>query len=73
MFYALAKSVYENEALTMGEGIGKIGKNEMEMIGPGDSEIHKRMPKEIEQGLLDSFEIYKKKHEIIMETDIKTH
>ena len=27
MFYALAKSVYENEALTMGEGIGKIGRN----------------------------------------------
>lgn len=37
MFYALAKSVCGNEALTMVEGIGKIGKTEMEMIGPGDS------------------------------------
>ena len=45
----------------------------MEMIVPDDSDIHKRMPKEIEHGLLNSFEIYKKKHEIIMETDIKTH
>ena len=49
------------------EAIEKIGKTEPEMIKPADSGLHKRMPKEIEQGLLDAFEIYKKKHAIIME------
>ena len=66
-FHALAQRVYENEASMLVEGIEKIGKTELEMIKPGDSELHKRMPKEIEQGLLDAFEIYKKKHAIIME------
>ena len=66
-FHALAQRVYENEASMLVEGIEKIGKTELEMIKPGDSELHKRMPKEIEQGLLDAFEIYKRKHAIIME------
>lgn len=66
-FHALAQRVYENEVSMLVEAIEKIGKTEPEMIKPADSELHKRMPKEIEQGLLDAFEIYKKKHAIIME------
>ena len=66
-FHALAQRVYENEVSMLVEAIEKIGKTEPEMIKPADSGLHKRMPKEIEQGLLDAFEIYKKKHAIIME------
>ncbi len=66
-FHALAQRVYENEVSMLVEAIDKIGKIEQQLIEPGDSVVHKRMPEEIEQTLMDAFERYKIKHAIEME------
>lgn len=61
-FHALAQRVYENEVSMLVEAINKCDKNSLEMIYPDNFEIHKRMPEDIEKGIIDKFEQYKKDH-----------
>lgn len=59
-FYSLAQRVYENEIKIMVEAIPHTIKNKDMAYISGDGYIvHKRMPKDIERGLLDAFEEYK--------------
>ena len=66
-FHALAQRVYENEVSMLVEAIEKINDGSLTTILPGDSALHKRMPKEIEESLLPKFEEYKEKHAVIKE------
>ena len=61
-FHALAQRVYENEVSMLVEAISKYDEATLEIMLPGDYEVHKRMPPEIEESLLHMFEEYKKKH-----------
>ena len=63
-FHALAQRVYENEVSMLVEAIEKKDETELQLIKPGESTLHKRMPKEIEKNLMDLFEKYKEKHAI---------
>ncbi len=58
-FHALAQRVYENEISMLVESIEIYDKKTLEKICPGEFVIHKRMPKDIEQVLLEKFEQYK--------------
>lgn len=66
-FHSLAQRVYENEVSMLVEAVKKYNPESLVMMEPGDSELHKRMPADIEEHLLDSFEAYKQKHAVIME------
>ncbi len=59
-FHALANRVYENEVSMLVEAIEKCDRNSLEMITPGEYQIHKRMPADVEEHLLDKFNEYKK-------------
>lgn len=61
-FHALAHRVYENEVSMLVEAIRKYGECSLKMIDPGDYKVHKRMQENIEKGLMDKFEKYKKAH-----------
>ena len=61
-FHALAERVYENEVSMLVEAAGKYDCVELETILPGDFEVHRRMPPEIEASLMQKFEEYKQKH-----------
>lgn len=61
-FHSVAYRVYENEVSMLIEAIEKYDKNDFELILPGNSILHKRMPKAIEEHLLDRFEEYKNSH-----------
>lgn len=56
-FHSVANRVYENEVTMLVEAIDKTDKTEI--IMPGDSMLHKRMPEDLEKKLFDSFENYK--------------
>lgn len=58
-FHALANRVYEYEIIMLVDAIEKK-ENALGYISGGDSVIHKRMPHEIEQCLLEKFESRKK-------------
>ena len=58
-FHAVAQRVYENEITMLIEAIGKYDKLENEIIYPGEYELHKRMPEEMEDHLLEYFDDYK--------------
>nr|WP_300819524.1 GNAT family N-acetyltransferase [uncultured Acetatifactor sp.] len=61
-FHALAQRVYENEVSMLIEAIEKCDKEIMQMIEPGNTEVHKRMPENIERALIIKFESYKRTH-----------
>ncbi|MCI9336273.1 MAG: GNAT family N-acetyltransferase [Lachnospiraceae bacterium] len=61
-FHSLAQRVYENEVSMLVEAIEKYDMDLMQMIEPGNSEVHKRMPENIERILIRKFEDYKKIH-----------
>lgn len=44
------------------EAIEKCDKEIMQMIEPGNTEVHKRMPENIERALIIKFESYKRTH-----------
>lgn len=58
-FHALAERVYENEVSMLIEAIEKCEDVHLDMIYPGDFEVHKRMPENMEKNLMDMFESYK--------------
>lgn len=70
-FHAVAQRVYENEVSMLVESIEKIKYNTFKNIIPSDSELHKRMPLEIEMNLLDYFEKYKERHAVERENIIQ--
>lgn len=57
-FHAVAERVYENEVSMLVEAIDNYS-NTKEIL-PGEYELHKRMPKEVEEKLLYDFEEYKR-------------
>lgn len=57
-FHAVAERVYENEVSMLVEALEKYLNTEERL--PGDSELHQRMPQEIEEKLLESFDEYKR-------------
>lgn len=59
-FHAVAQRVYENEVSMLVEAIDKCDKYGTTMIYPEKYELHKRMPENIEDNLMESFEQYKK-------------
>lgn len=61
-FHSMALKVYENEVSMLIEAIEKRKTASIQVIEPGNTVLHKRMPPEIEQNLLEAFEVYKKKH-----------
>lgn len=61
-FHALAQRVYENEVSMLVEAVVNYDEASLEMISPEDYVVHKRMPFEIEESLLQKFEEYKKNH-----------
>lgn len=63
-FHALAQRVYENEVSMLVEAVEKTDLNTLNMIYPENYKLHKRMPQEMEEQLLNRFEDYKKKHAI---------
>ncbi len=44
------------------EAIEKCGADNLQMIEPGNTQVHKRMPEDIENELLQKFEYYKNIH-----------
>ena len=60
-FHAVAQRVYENEVSMLVEAIEKLDKGTT-LILPGENELHKRMPEDVEAKLMDSFETYKQKY-----------
>lgn len=56
-FHALAQRVYENEVSMLIESLTKI--NEISEVLPGEFELHKRMPADIEKHLMEDFIEYK--------------
>lgn len=54
-FHALSQRVYETEVIMLVEAIKKVNEN-VNMILPGEFELHKRMPKYLEKQLLAKFE-----------------
>lgn len=63
-FHALAQRVYENEVSMLVEAVEKCEEGSFEMIYPGNYEVHKRMPEDVENKLIDKFEQYKKNYAI---------
>ena len=61
-FHALAQRVYENEVSMLVEAAGKYDRASLQLMLPGDHEVHKRMPAETEETLLQRFEEYKERH-----------
>lgn len=59
-FHAVAQRIYENEVSMLVEAIEKLKAKEMTFISPDDYPLHKRMPENIEIGLFEAFEEYKK-------------
>lgn len=58
-FFEVAQRVYENEISMLVDAIEKLD-DKHEWIEPGDNIVHKRMPHEIENQLLERFEQYKR-------------
>lgn len=58
-FHALAERVYENEVSMLIEAIEKCDEKYLQMIFPEHYAVHKRMPENIENTLLEKFEQYK--------------
>lgn len=58
-FHAVAERVYENEVSMLVEAIEKCDDTNLDMIYPENSEVHKRMPEDIEKNLMEMFEQYK--------------
>ena len=56
-FHAAAQRVYENEILMLAEALTLLNE-EHKCIPAGDNELHRRMPPEIERGLMKAFEDY---------------
>lgn len=63
-FHALAQRVYENEVSMLVEAVDKLDTNALEMMYPENYPLHKRMPGDIEESLLQKFEEYKNRHAI---------
>ena len=59
-FHSVAQRVYEYEIGMLVDAIEQVHEVH-ELILPGNTVVHKRMPKEFEIKLLDCFEIYKKR------------
>ena len=59
-FHAIAQRVYENEVSILVGAIKKLSLQKTTFISPENYTLHKRMPKDIETGLLEAFESYKK-------------
>lgn len=61
-FHALAQRVYENEVSMLIQALKKYDSKELQMIKPDKTELHKRMPPEVEKDIVNAFEKYKEKH-----------
>lgn len=61
-FHSVAHRVYENEVSMLVEAIEKYRMDTMHMMSPGDTEVHKRMPENMERELFRKFEDYKSIH-----------
>ena len=59
-FHAVAQRVYENEVSMLVSAIKKIHTQKTTFISPENYPLHKRMPKEVEENLFKSFDLYKK-------------
>lgn len=57
-FHALCQRVYDTEICMLVDAIESDLEN-LEYITAGENELHKRMPKEIEENLLEKFELLK--------------
>lgn len=53
-FHAVAQRVYENEVTMLVDALEKLDE-EHEYIAAGDNVLHKRMPEDIERGLMEAF------------------
>lgn len=58
-YHSVAYRVYENEVSMLVEAVEKISDRHLITDSSENYEIHKRMPKSIEQNLLEMFEQYK--------------
>ena len=63
-FHAVAERVYENEVSMLVEAIKKYSLKTLDLVLPGEFEVHRRMPSEVEDGLMHKFEEYRSKHGI---------
>lgn len=63
-FHAVSERVYENEVSMLVEAIEKCDKTNTELILPGQNVVHKRMPSEVEEHLMDAFDMYKEEFAI---------
>lgn len=61
-FHSLAYRVYENEISMLIDALNKY--DNTTLILPGNNEVHKRMPLELEEQLIVNFENYKQIHAI---------
>lgn len=61
-FHSLAYRVYENEVSMLVEAVEKYHTDKLTMMLPENYELHKRMPSDIEQHMMDIFEDYKNKY-----------
>lgn len=59
-FHAVAQRVYENEVSMLVSAIKKIHTQKTTFISPDNYPLHKRMPKDVEENLFKSFDLYKK-------------
>ena len=63
-FHALAARLYENEVSMLVEAVELYDDSSLEMIYPGEYEVHKRMPADIESTILAKIDEYKNDHGI---------
>lgn len=59
-FHSLAQRVYENEVSMLVEAIEKSDDINLETISGEGYDVHKRMPRNIEDNLMEMFEQYKR-------------
>lgn len=57
-FHALTQRIYDTEVCMLVDAI-EIDLENLKYISAGENELHRRMPKEIEENLLEKFEILK--------------
>lgn len=62
-FHSLAQRLYDTEITLLVDALKKVNEKHRFVKG-GENVIHKRMPAEIEEGILDAFETYKHKHAV---------
>ncbi|MBO4965314.1 MAG: hypothetical protein J6C81_03510 [Muribaculaceae bacterium] len=63
-FHSAAQRVYENEVSMLVSAIEKSDDINLERVSGEGYDVHKRMPGNIEENLMEMFEQYKKKYAV---------